>query len=57
MTGEISYGTLHGLEYQEPIKKIQEALGVCSSAVTFWEGGGGGSPRGIWQRPETFVVV
>lgn len=57
MTDEISYGTLHGLEYQEPIKKIQEALGVCSSAVTFWEGGGGGSPRGIWQRPETFVVV
>lgn len=44
MTGEISYGILHGLEYQEPMKKIQEALGVCSSAVTFREGGGGVPP-------------
>lgn len=46
---------LHGMEYQELIKKIQETLGVCSSAVTLGEGRS--SPRDIWQQLETFVVV
>lgn len=57
MTDEINYGTLHGTKYQKPIKKIQEALGVCSSTVTLGERKGRGFPRDIWQQQETYLVV
>lgn len=46
----MNYGTLHRMEHQEPTKKIQEALGVCSSAVTLGQGEDG-VPQG--QLAET----
>lgn len=44
MTDKINNGTLHEMEYQEPIKKIQEALVVCSSAITLGERNEGAPP-------------
>lgn len=59
MTDKINYGTLHEMEYQKPIKKIQEALGVCSTAITLGErkegvppGTSGSDQRHLWlSRP------